>query len=677
MTGNDVETKRYLTKSRFKLAMECPTKLFYTGKPAIYPDRMREDAFLQALAEGGFQVGELAKIMFPGGIEIKSRGHDAQVAETAQELRKTDVTVFEAAIRHGDFFVRADILRKTGNRLDLIEVKAKSFDPESCNGFRGARGGIDSEMRPYLEDIAFQRHVLGLAFPQMTVHSFLMLADTSRTASVDGLNQRFRIRNEGGRPVVDVAPGTDARTIGAPVLACVNVDELVDEILGSQHTVPGATGTVAELAAIWARQYRDDLRISPTLGRQCGTCQFRTDAPTGQQQSGFHACWQDAAGLGAAEIARGTVLDLWNYRRKQALIADGKYLLSHVDLGDLANGKAKARPGKPGTAMAGLDHARRQEMQVTGIWPGSKDFFIDTAFLRGEMSGWTYPLHFIDFETSRVAIPFFAGQRPYANIAFQFSHHVVDAEGRVAHRTQFLQTSPGRHPNLEFLRALRDALGSTGTVFMWSPHENTTLVEILRDLEADPAPPADAAELAAFIRGLTTRKEDAKAAAGAGDRAMADLCRIAEKAFFHPATKGSSSIKKVLPAVMRSSRLLKERYGTPIYGARNGIPSLNFTDQTWWREIDGAVADPYRLLPPVFADLPRETVDALESDGRLEIAQGGAAMTAFARLQFEAVAPKERRAIEAALLRYCELDTLAMVMIYEAWRDWSAPGATA
>jgi hypothetical protein len=82
-------------------------------------------------------------------------------------------------------------------------------------------------------------------------------------------------------------------------------------------------------------------------------------------------------------------------------------------------------------------------------------------------------------------------------------------------------------------------------------------------------------------------------------------------------------------------------------------------------------------LPPVFADLPRETVDALESDGRLEIAQGGAAMTAFARLQFEAVAPEERRAIEAALLRYCELDTLAMVMIYEAWRDWLAPGATA
>jgi len=27
---------RYLTKSRFKLAVDCPTKLFYTGKESVY-----------------------------------------------------------------------------------------------------------------------------------------------------------------------------------------------------------------------------------------------------------------------------------------------------------------------------------------------------------------------------------------------------------------------------------------------------------------------------------------------------------------------------------------------------------------------------------------------------------------------------------------------------------------
>jgi len=70
--------------------------------------------------------------------------------------------------------------------------------------------------------------------------------------------------------------------------------------------------------------------------------------------------------------------------------------------------------------------------------------------------------------------------------------------------------------------------------------------------------------------------------------------------------------------------------------------------------------DPYKLLPPVFTDLPPDVLDALESDDELEIAQGGAATTAYARLQFEDLVLAQRQNIEAALLRYCELDTLAM-----------------
>jgi hypothetical protein len=37
---------RYLTKSRFKLAVYCPTKLFYAGKKD-YRDLKQEDSFLQ------------------------------------------------------------------------------------------------------------------------------------------------------------------------------------------------------------------------------------------------------------------------------------------------------------------------------------------------------------------------------------------------------------------------------------------------------------------------------------------------------------------------------------------------------------------------------------------------------------------------------------------------------
>ena len=44
-------------------------------------------------------------------------------------------------------------------------------------------------------------------------------------------------------------------------------------------------------------------------------------------------------------------------------------------------------------------------------------------------------------------------------------------------------------------------------------------------------------------------------------------------------------------------------------------------------------------------------------------------MTAYARVQFSDVSDAEREATFKGLLRYCELDTLAMVLIWEAWRD--------
>ena len=85
------------------------------------------------------------------------------------------------------------------------------------------------------------------------------------------------------------------------------------------------------------------------------------------------------------------------------------------------------------------------------------------------------------------------------------------------------------------------------------------------------------------------------------------------------------------------------------------------------QDDDGHVKDPYKLLPPIFEDLSQEYLENIPTDGRL--ADGGAAMTDYARLQFSDIPELERQATRQALLRYCELDTLAMVMIWEAWND--------
>jgi hypothetical protein len=72
------------------------------------------------------------------------------------------------------------------------------------------------------------------------------------------------------------------------------------------------------------------------------------------------------------------------------------------------------------------------------------DTYLDVTGLKEDMKKWKFPLHFIDFETSAVALPFYDKMRPYEQIAFQFSHHRVDlnADGtyKVTHAGQFINT---------------------------------------------------------------------------------------------------------------------------------------------------------------------------------------------------------------------------------------------
>jgi hypothetical protein len=162
-----------------------------------------------------------------------------------------------------------------------------------------------------------------------------------------------------------------------------------------------------------------------------------------------------------------------------------------------------------------------------------------------------------------------------------------------------------------------------------------------------------------------------------GSRAMVDLCALSKKAYFAEGIKGSSSIKRVLPSLMKRSALLKALYSGKVYGSAvaGALPapmvSKNFKDFAWWvpeASNPSVPVEPYELLRRYGADLLGEEVRAGEDPDGLAITEGGAAATAYARLQFEDVDAQTRAKICEALLRYCELDTLAMVMIVQGWR---------
>lgn len=649
-------TPRYLTKSRFKLAMECPAKLFYTAKRDIYYDSKTDNDFLKALAEGGFQVGELAKKYFPGGTDIESLDYETALAQTWELLQQEDVIIYEAAFRFNDLFIRADIVEKRGGKLHLIEVKAKSIDP-SKDSFTTGAGGVQAKWKPYLEDIAFQKYVLQNACPELDVSASLLLTDKTKVTTVDGLNQLFLLSKEDTRTRCHYT-GLEDSTLGEKILTIIPVDSLIEIIYES------AIPSFEEMVALFADKYKRDEKISPIIGGHCGKCEFKTNQSVGEHpyRSGFHECWK-SAGVSDDYLRQPLVLDLWNFREKDSFIKKGVYLLRDLNRDNLEPKTKKKITFIP----PGLSKIDRQVLQIEKVRSNDRSAYLDKEGLKKEMNSWVFPLHFIDFETTAVAIPFNKGSRPYEQVAFQYSHHVIEDNGTITHKGEWLSTETGKFPNFDFVRALKKELeNDNGTIFRYAIHENTILNVIHRQLKESKEP--DRETLCAWIETITY-SSSSNANKWAGKRAMIDLLEMVKLYYYDPRMEGSNSIKKVLPAILATSDFLKMKYGQPIYGA--AIKSINYKDHIWIKkDSKGDLINPYLLLPAIHPEADNETLDDFLIDEDAGIADGGAAMIAFAKMQFTEMSTTERNRLSEALLRYCELDTMAMVMIYEAWKDW-------
>lgn len=645
------------------MALECPQKLFYSSNPDYF-NKNEDNDFLQSLAEGGYQVGELAKVMYPKGIEVTADSTEEQIEETRQLLQQQkNIILFEGSIQHENFLVRVDIIDKKGDTMRLIEVKSKSYNALDENYFLNTKGGFNTEILPYLRDIAYQTFVARLAYPDVRITPFLMLPDKAKTATVDGLNQMFpikRISNGEKRIVVERRAGLKLEDIGEPILTEVNVSEFVDQIIEGILEAPGTVASFSDAVHAWAKSYASAQPIHTPLHSKCKKCEFR-GTPGTQLKSGLHECWERETHLSQQELNQPLILDVWDGRKTKNWLAGRKYLMSQLTQEDI-----DLKPGKD--IMSRTD---RQWMQISGEGLASNGLYFNRDYVANEMAQWKFPLNLIDFETSRTVLPFHKHRNPLELVAFQFSHHILHEDGSLEHAGEFLATEPGYHPNIDFLRALRDSVESNdGTVLTWSPYENSVLNELARQLTNRGDAPDDAADLIRFAHSLTYIKEGNKVVQ-AGGRLMYDLCKLSAKVFFHKYAKGSNSIKKVLPAMLRSSKFLKDKYSQPIYGGGRAN-SKNYKDPiAWWHAgPDGNPIDPYYLLPPVFNDM--DIPDDEDEDAK--VAQGGAAIMAYARLQFEHISDQTRNAWRTALLKYCELDTVAMAMVVEGWQDWVKNG---
>ena len=153
---------------------------------------------------------------------------------------------------------------------------------------------------------------------------------------------------------------------------------------------------------------------------------------------------------------------------------------------------------------------------------------------------------------------------------------------------------------------------------------------------------------------------------------MVDLHRLIQEGYYSAKAGGSISLKFMLPAILHDAPGIADLYRKPgVYGVGLPIQSLNFQGAQGhvWLQAEKS-NDPYKTLPGIFGPEHNDLNEMLlrlagDDEDEGSINQGGLAMTAYNYTQFNCLSAAERLSIEQALLRYCELDTLAMVMLVQ------------
>ncbi len=166
----------------------------------------------------------------------------------------------------------------------------------------------------------------------------------------------------------------------------------------------------------------------------------------------------------------------------------------------------------------------KQNIQIEAAKSGRP--FMKPAEIREFLKKLAYPRHFLDFETFQSAVPEFDNTRPYQQVPFQFSLHIVREAGAAPEHHSYLSEGAS-DPRPEFLGLLRDRLGQDGPVICYNAAFERGITEA-------------AVEVVPAFQGWWKKTEK---------RFVDLLVPFRSFAYYHPGQIGSASLKAVLPAL--------------------------------------------------------------------------------------------------------------------------------
>ena len=368
-----------LTKSLFTTSLGCPRKLYYAEHKEQYDNTNSDNDFMRSLAEGGIQVGALARHYYFSKYKsfaqyyIETKNKDEALRQTADAMREQNAVIAEAAFEWNGCFVRVDVLVKRGSTIQLTEVKSSSLQQKDEEKIANVtkKGEVNSAYRKYIYDLAFQKYVVENALGQK-VAGYLMLINTDKQCDVDGLNQMIRINtktqevDESG--LKNYTPPTDENEW---LLLPCDMNQVCDAIIENRTTEQSEYigTTFTEYIEILLDSLRNDTAIPPRISSQCKTCEFSS---SDKARSGYHRCWRECAGFTDIDFDKPHTLELWGgkgFRKAKQLIEEKKYFLADLTPIDYFTPK----DSEISLDMCEFNGSSRRQMQIEKWSKGDMD----------------------------------------------------------------------------------------------------------------------------------------------------------------------------------------------------------------------------------------------------------------------------------------------------------------
>jgi len=159
---------------------------------------------------------------------------------------------------------------------------------------------------------------------------------------------------------------------------------------------------------------------------------------------------------------------------------------------------------------------------------GDNEVKVDYEALNDFLEKVEFPIASLDFETIGEAIPYFVGQKPYAQTPVQFSMHVLEERGLNLVHYEYI-ANPKIDWRIELAHKLVEYCPSNGSVIVWNQTMEKHRIEELAELEEN---------------------EDIKEALiNIANRIVDLMVPFRERVVYREAMKGSYSVKYVLPAL--------------------------------------------------------------------------------------------------------------------------------